>query len=167
MWAAGANLNEIDRLERKFLKSILNVKEQTANAAVYGEYGRIPLSFKIKEKVIKYFVKLQSKNTECPTKHAFETSRNLHDLGYTTWYTHAVRLNREFGLIHLIDTTAPPKLTDTLKSTIKNAIISHYKEQWENMDIAGHTKLETYRQFKNEFKPEAYLRLPQKNIVMH
>ena len=50
------NLNDIDVFERKFLKSVLNLREQTTNITIYGEYGRIPISYKLKEKAIKYFL---------------------------------------------------------------------------------------------------------------
>ena len=56
----------VERIHRKFLKKILNVKSSTSNSAIYGELGRFPLHINMKVRIIKYFVKLFSeKNSNC------------------------------------------------------------------------------------------------------
>ena len=56
----------IERIHRKFLKYILNVKIQTNNYAVYKELGRHPLIIERHVRIIKYWFKLVDvSNTNC------------------------------------------------------------------------------------------------------
>lgn len=50
----------LERLHRKFLKRMLNVKMSTNNLALYGETGRFPLFVNRKVKVIKYWFKIMN-----------------------------------------------------------------------------------------------------------
>ena len=163
VWSPGANLNEIDLFERKFLKNILGVREQTINIAVYGEFGRIPLSYKIKEKAIKYFIRIHGYQDNPILTQAMKIGRNLHKLGYTTWYGQVLNLINELKLDHLINPDTPTKVTPKIKKLIKSSVFEHYKTIWAGAIAMGHTKVETYKNFKTELKPERYLQLPQKN----
>lgn len=55
------NFKEVDKLHIRFLKYILGVKQQTPNAAVYGELGRFPLSILCKERSVKFWLKVKKK----------------------------------------------------------------------------------------------------------
>ena len=60
------NAECIERIHRKFLKYILNVKIQTNNYAVYKELGRHPLIIERHVRIIKYWFKLVDvSNTNC------------------------------------------------------------------------------------------------------
>ena len=48
------NADRIERIDRKFLKYILNVKTTTNNCAVYKELGRYPLSIERQLRIMKY-----------------------------------------------------------------------------------------------------------------
>ena len=43
------NLTDVDKIQFRYLKSILGVKQQTPNACLYGKFGRYPLSLIAKE----------------------------------------------------------------------------------------------------------------------
>ena len=49
------DFKEIDRLQLRFLKNILGVRQQTPNVAVFGEVGCIPLSVIAKIRSLKYW----------------------------------------------------------------------------------------------------------------
>ena len=51
----------VERLHRKFLRKLLNVKTSTSNSAIYGEFGRFPLFINIKVKTIMYYVNIFTK----------------------------------------------------------------------------------------------------------
>lgn len=53
---------DIEQIHVKFLKQILNLRQQTVNAAVYGELGRYPLYVYRKIRILKYLYKIQSKS---------------------------------------------------------------------------------------------------------
>ena len=65
---------EVERVHRKFLKSLLGVKSSTCNSAVYGELGRFPLHIVRKLRMIKYFFKLHSEGTNNSILKAMMTS---------------------------------------------------------------------------------------------
>lgn len=48
----------IERVYRKFLKWLLNVKMSTTGSAVYGELGRFPLYIGREIRIVKYYIKL-------------------------------------------------------------------------------------------------------------
>ena len=52
------NYKDVDKLHIRFLKSLLVVKKQTPNSAVYGEFGRFPLSVICKLRSLKFWVKI-------------------------------------------------------------------------------------------------------------
>jgi hypothetical protein len=52
------NLDEINRVQLKFLKHILKMKNSTPNVMVYGETGIMPISIDIQTRVISYWSKL-------------------------------------------------------------------------------------------------------------
>ena len=62
----------IDRIHIKFCKSILGVRQQTPNSAVYGALGRFPLSVICKERAFKYWIRiLKMKDTGTPVFHVY------------------------------------------------------------------------------------------------
>ena len=52
--------DHVDKIHIKFYKSILGVRSQTTNYAVYGDFGRFSLSVIAKERAIKYWLKVIS-----------------------------------------------------------------------------------------------------------
>jgi len=55
------NYKDVDKLHIRFLKSLLGVKKQTPNSAVYGEIGRFPLSVICKLRSLKFWVNFLKK----------------------------------------------------------------------------------------------------------
>ena len=77
------NAECIERIHRKFLKYILNVKTSTNNYAVYKELGRYPLSIERQLRIIKYWFKLlDSANSNCILKQVYNSM--LADMTKTT-----------------------------------------------------------------------------------
>lgn len=48
----------VEKVYLKFLNQILNVKSQTLNVAVYGEFGLFPLQDVRNIKILKYWLKV-------------------------------------------------------------------------------------------------------------
>ena len=51
---------DIERIQLKFLKQVLSVKQTTNNAAVYGELGRFPIIIIRKVRILKYWFKIMN-----------------------------------------------------------------------------------------------------------
>ena len=63
------NLQPLEKTHLNFLKSILRMKSSTPLIMVYGEFGRFPLEFQTKTRMIKFLVKiLTGKNTKISHK---------------------------------------------------------------------------------------------------
>ena len=52
------DIKSIGRLHIKFCKTILGVRQQTPNSAVYGELGRYPLSAICNERAFKFWIRI-------------------------------------------------------------------------------------------------------------
>ena len=52
--------DDTEKVYINFLKQILGVRRQTANHAVYGELGRVPLFVLRKIRILKYWYKILS-----------------------------------------------------------------------------------------------------------
>ena len=161
VWMKDNKLGKFEVFERNFLKSILGIRKQTPNLAVYGEFGRTPISFKLKEKAIKYFLRLQNLPLDSIIKKAFYTSMHLHDLGFNTWFTRIEKIMKECNLEFLINLQNPPKLTPALKYTIKKALTNKYKSEWAEQMSQGGSKITTYALFKLNLAYESYINLHQ------
>jgi wyosine [tRNA(Phe)-imidazoG37] synthetase (radical SAM superfamily) len=48
------NEPDIEHVLKKMLKQLLDVRQKTSNAAVYGDFGRVPLLILHKKRIIKY-----------------------------------------------------------------------------------------------------------------
>jgi hypothetical protein len=55
-------VNKMESLQLKFFKRILGVHSKSANLAVYGELGRVPLIVQISTLVTKYWIRIQAPN---------------------------------------------------------------------------------------------------------
>ena len=56
----------IERVHKKFLKWVINVKRSTCTSALYGEFGRYPLYIVRHIRIVKYFLRLyHEKSNNC------------------------------------------------------------------------------------------------------
>ena len=71
------DIKSIDRLHIKFCKTILGVRQQIPNSAIYGELERYPLSVICKERAFKFWIWiLKQKNTNSPVFHGYQCMFN-------------------------------------------------------------------------------------------
>ena len=55
------NTHEVDKINLRFSKLILGVKQQTPNASVFDELGRFPLIVICKQRSLYYWIKIMKK----------------------------------------------------------------------------------------------------------
>lgn len=63
-----------ERLHVKVCKQILRVPRKATNIAVLAELGRLPLYYNIIQSVVKYYVRLESMQSNCLLKKIYDTS---------------------------------------------------------------------------------------------
>lgn len=88
---------EIEKIQSKFCKKYIGLKQNTNDAFAIGECGRLPLAVTYMTQAIKYWLKLlQMPNSRYP-RQCYLMLKSLTDVGKITWATHIKSLLFEFG----------------------------------------------------------------------
>ncbi len=167
IWYTDGIAKELEKFQKKYFKRNLSVRINTPDQAVFGEYGILPITLRLKQNVLKYIHRLNSLPDTSPVKWAYLELKALHDYGYETWCKRAFAILHEFeweagyvsgGFVNV--------KSQQVKTKLKNAYSTLYKAQWlsDINDIGVCRKLRTYKLFKTSFKLEKYLHIPNKNI---
>ena len=85
IWSTSKETPCIERVQLRFLKQLLGVKDSTCSVAIYGETGRFPVYVKQRCSLIKYWYRIVTKNDSTLVKKAYLMLRQLDSLGFTTW----------------------------------------------------------------------------------
>ena len=64
IWFMNKQIDILEKIQIKFLKSLLGVRSQTSSIAVLGDTGRFPLIYRQQVSAIKYLDRLTS--SDCP-----------------------------------------------------------------------------------------------------
>jgi hypothetical protein len=145
------NAPDIEHVHKKFLKQLLGVRQQTANAAVYGEFGRVPLLILRKIRVVKYWYRIIKQPDSLMYKLLMMKDRNNQYVN--KWSIDVKKLFQNLGFANIFDN---PNVIDL--KTIIQRIYDQYNQQWLS-EISNSSKLETYKIIKDSFDFEKYLSL--------
>lgn len=148
----------IERVHRKFLKSILGVKISTNNSAIYGELGRYPLYLIRYVRIIKYYLKLYSEqNSNCILQTMIRTMRQdiNRDQNCQNWASSVRDLlqNSGFNDVWLYPESVNSNI---FIPVLRNRLIDIYIGTWRN-DINSRNSLVMYREIKHNFELSAYI----------
>ena len=141
---------EVDKLQIKFYKHILGVRQQTPNAAVYGELGKYPLSVIAKIRSFKFWLKISNNHNSL----AFRTLLEQSTCTRTNCWANKIKValdNLGLNYIWQVNDKAISYLP-----VIKQRLYDQYIQHW-NASIQTMHKLEYYSRYKNTFNYESYL----------
>ena len=168
MWGFD-NTDISNKLQRKFFKIVLKVKNSTPNVMLYGETGSFPVDVIIKQRMLSFWFELVSN----------ENSNKLSSLVYKCLYTMYrldVHENLYVKYIHksLIDVGLPYLWnTQNVSHLSKSMFKSHVKQLTQDLHILDwHNSLfnspicENYCTFKRNFCKEPYLSIIPYNCVI-
>jgi len=137
-----------------FARTILKVKSSTSNLITLGECGILPPSVFCHVNVILYAIRLNSVIDDDILKCVFNQNVELHNIGYTTWYSKVLSLAKSYDI-----NIENMVYSDSTKLLIKKRIRSSFIETWykdiNNLEL--HPLLRTYVLFKNEFSMSSHL----------
>ena len=157
------NIEECEKLHRKFLKHILGVKMSTCNAMVYGETGQYPIEITIKVRMINYWMKLLSGKSTKLSKIMYDCLlRKMNRTGYESKWVLKVKqildycgiseawlnqelLNNELVIKHV-------------RCTVEQVLKDQYVQRWQ-AELESHSTCELYKKYKTNFELERYLSL--------
>ncbi len=138
-----------ENIELRTLKQILGVHTKSSNAAVYSEFGKIPLRLYIISQILKYFyrMKLRSKNILLN-----EVFSNLPD--NRNAFSALIKLLTSIGV-----EVYEPSLRNNINTCVKKTVLSFKDKLLESIDsnIETNKKLDLYSELKESFDPEPYL----------
>ena len=93
---------EIERIHLKFCKRLLTVKQNTCNAAVYGELGRHPLFINRFIRIVKYCLKISNSDNIIIKSVYLQALQDSHK-GHINWVTNVKRLLDTYGFSQAFD----------------------------------------------------------------
>ena len=149
----------LDNVFMEFLRRILKVKMTTSNHITIGEFGLIPPSVLSHINTILYCARLQAMPDDAIVKKIFVISRDLHEMGFKTWYSKVYKLAQHYNIdIHQL------RFCDELKRHIKTRVKTMYIQKWHVAirDMDKNPILRLYTEIKDTFRMEPYLIHPIK-----
>ena len=149
----------IERLHLKFLKWGLGLHKKASNIFCWGDTGRCPVIQKISKQSADYFHRLNSMsldNVNSLARHSFEEQKNLN----LPWYENMVKLLSSSQTPWIANTDSRLPIS---RSAVKEALRSKFQTAW-NTALTSSSKLEFYRQLKNEPNFESYLDIKNRNV---
>lgn len=142
----------VEKIHLKFLKQILGVRTSTPSAAVYGEFGRVPLIIQRKAKILKYWFSVM-KNSDS-LKFKILQFQIKYDKSKSCWANQVKMLITDLGYGYLWNNRDVTNLQ--LKCMIQT-LYDQYLQGWFS-ELRNSSKLCTYNQIKSIFESEKYLK---------
>jgi hypothetical protein len=157
IWAT-RKYESIEKVQLKFLKMLLGVKNSTCTQAVLGETGRFPIALRHKVRIVKYWIRLQRLEPDSIVKKAFNMLNNLHELGFRNWVSQVHEILYEFNMENFLEEgrNVDYEYETSCVNLLKDRCYSHFMSSWKN-SLSEKTILRTYVKFKEEFCLESYL----------
>ena len=147
IWFMNKQIDILEKIQIKFLKSLLGVRSQTSSIAVLGDTGRFPLIYRQQVSAIKYLDRLTS--SDCPRllSSCLDIQLSLSENDFPCWLS---RLNKLINNLNINE------------KEISAIILKLYEHAHNSMladmrDTTKFPKLRTYSLIKTELCFEKYL----------
>ena len=85
IWCPDAPVEELERVQLKFLKLALSVSTSTPTLAVYGETGRFPLHLRQQDQMLKLWLRIQRMPDDSIMKQVYRELLALSNDGHDNW----------------------------------------------------------------------------------
>ena len=155
IWGFG-NLNQIEKVQLKFLKHILNLKKSTPSFMIYGELGIYPIEIDIKSRLVSFWTKLvKNENNSLSSNmyliiHSLNEQRKLK----TKWLDNIKNLIITNGYGNVWE--SPNEInTNWFKLSFKQKVKDQYTQNWNSLVEKSSSGL-NYRIFKDTFEINQY-----------
>lgn len=145
---------EVEYVQNKFFRYILNVNKSAPNDVLYGELGRFPLCIKRKERILKYWVKLLE-NPHSIMYNVYLLLVSDANSGKVNWASNIRDILINLGFPHYWYCHDVSCINIAL---LQQRLYDQFIQQWYN-SIESSSKLVLYKQFKQYFQYECYLDL--------
>ena len=136
----------LEKVQLKYLKIMLGVKQNTSNLAVYGETGHSPLMLRRKIKKLKYWAKILFWPNHSLVKITYNNLCTMSNCGYKTWIDDVTVLLNKVNMLYLWQTSNVTKGYNDI-CMFKKSIVNNYIKEWKEAinDNVTNPKLRTYK----------------------
>ena len=141
----------IEKIHLKFCKRYLEVNNKASNIACRAELGRLPLIIPINQRIMKYIVYLNNKDSDSIVKQSFLMSKNLHSTNNSGFYSNFMNLIEHYHLPNFDPGSLDNDRIRRYTTNMKDKYISFWRYSLEHS-----RKLEFYKVFK-EYSTSDYL----------
>ena len=146
----------IDRVQRKFCKWMLNVKQSTHNLAICSELGLYPMIIERQVRIIKYWLKLNSnENANIILYNVFRGMVEDLSKGAVNWLSKVKYLFEYNGFADIWmypDSVIASHFIPVLRQRLMDTYITNWREGMETC-----SSLSLYRNLKTDYRPAPYL----------
>ena len=99
IWSQTSQIQEIEKIQLQYLKSMMNVRKQTSTLSVYAETGRFPLHLRQKIATINYWAKIKRlPNTDILHK-CLKIQENIAVYAKKSWYNKLIHIINESQIL--------------------------------------------------------------------
>ena len=147
--------DEIERIQTKFCKYYIGLRQNTNDDFALGECGRLPLAVNYMTQAIKYWLKLLYMPNHRYPRQCYLMLKSLTDTGKITWATHIKSLLFEFGFGYAWLANEVGNCSHFLnlfKQRIKDISIQNWRR-----NVTESPKADHYKYFKTNLNVETYL----------
>ena len=166
VWFTGNNIKDLEYVQLWFLKTSLGIKTQSSNLITYGDTGRFPLLLRQQDFILKYWDRLRNFDQSRPLYKVYSELRELHNNGYSNWYSKLIGIFKEIKDISIISDKilSNGKEVDSTYLSTKDKRYSNFIESYFKSinDSVNNPLLRTYKKFKVKARCEPYLLIPLK-----
>ena len=160
----------LEKVQLKFLKSILGLKASTASCIVYGETGVTPLSIDIETRIISYWSKLIVPRYPKLTSSIYKImlsnyNHEIVQINKYPWIKNVKDIFVKCGLINIWEFHVFPN-ENWLIQNIKHKLTDLFLNEWYS-SVDNSSKCSDYKLFKQSFGFEKYLINTPKKYLRH
>ena len=157
IWGRTTETDAIEKIQLRYMKFILGVKQSTCSLALYGELGRFPVHLKHMSNLVAYWIRLLKLPDNSLVKRSYHLLLDLDNSGFKTWAGKIREILTEFNMEkYWEDQVATRNISKEFVALFKETVFNRYRNQWYN-DMTKYPKMRTYIKFKQDLRMETYL----------
>ena len=147
IWYTGDDVNDLEKIHLKFIKSTLGVRKQAPTPEIYADTGRSPLIIRQHLKAVKYWCRILKLSQSHLVRNAYNILLELDSICFTNWCSRIRSVLERTGLDQIWESQ---NIGDTNKFMLsfKESIVRKFTQR-RRKDIESSSKLCTYALVKN------------------
>lgn len=148
IWFQTKEIDILERIQLKFLKNMLGVRNQTSTLAILADTGKFPLMYRQQASALKYWQRVRSGNCPNLLKICYDIQLTLHQGKFPCWLS---KIHKILDSLDIQDNHNQATLHARLFENAQRRMLN------EINDSENNPKLRTYKLFKTQLQLESYL----------